>query len=100
MFESAKLGHSISKRTYAREVPRLREVLLDAQYDLFQNGCFPVMVLIAGVDGAGKGETVNLLNEWMDPRHIRVAAFGEPSGPGSPPPPPPPPSPPPPPPPP
>jgi len=79
VFESAELGHSISKRTYAREVPKLREALLDAQYDLFQNGRFPVMVLIAGVDGAGKGETVNLLNEWMDPRHIRVAAFGEPS---------------------
>ena len=29
-----------------------------------------------GVDGAGKGETVNLLNEWMDPRHIRTEAFG------------------------
>ena len=79
MFESAELGHSISKHTYAREVPKLREALLDAQYDLFQDGRFPVMVLIAGVDGAGKGETVNLLNEWMDPRHIRVAAFGEPS---------------------
>ena len=79
MFESAELGHSISKRTYAREVPKLREALLDAQYDLFLDGRFPVMVLIAGVDGAGKGETVNLLNEWMDPRHIRVAAFGEPS---------------------
>jgi polyphosphate:AMP phosphotransferase len=79
VFESAELGHSISKRTYAREVPKLREALLDAQYDLFQDGRFPVMVLIAGVDGAGKGETVNLLNEWMDPRHIRVAAFGEPS---------------------
>ena len=79
MFESAELGHSISKRTYSREVPKLREALLDSQYDLFQDGRFPVMVLIAGVDGAGKGETVNLLNEWMDPRHIRVAAFGEPS---------------------
>ncbi len=79
MFESAELGHSISKRTYAREVPKLRAALLDAQYDLFQDGRFPVMVLIAGVDGAGKGETVNLLNEWMDPRHIRVAAFGGPS---------------------
>ncbi len=56
MFESAELGHSISKRTYAREVPKLREALLDAQYDLFQDGRFPVMVLIAGVDGAGKGD--------------------------------------------
>jgi polyphosphate:AMP phosphotransferase len=31
---------------------------------------------VNGVDGAGKGETVNLLNEWMDPRHIRTHAFG------------------------
>src|SRR6185312_9719285 len=31
------------------------------------------------VDGAGKGETVNLLNEWMDPRHLRTRAFGPPN---------------------
>jgi polyphosphate:AMP phosphotransferase len=31
------------------------------------------------VDGAGKGETVNLLNEWMDPRHIHTHAFDNPS---------------------
>ena len=37
---------------------------------------FPVIVLVNGVDGAGKGETVNLLNEWMDPRHVRSRAFG------------------------
>src|SRR5258708_36551471 len=79
MFELAELGHAISKQTYARQVAKLREALLDAQYDLFARGRFPAVVLIAGVDGAGKGETGNLLNEWMDPRHIRVAAFGEPS---------------------
>ena len=77
MFESAELGHAITRQTYARQVPKLREALLDAQYDLFQDGRFPVIVLIGGVDGAGKGETVNLLNEWMDPRHIRTVAFGE-----------------------
>jgi polyphosphate:AMP phosphotransferase len=38
-----------------------------------------VLILIAGVEGAGKGETVNLLNEWMDPRHIKTSAFGLPS---------------------
>src|SRR5258706_13193314 len=79
MFESAELGHSITKQTYARQVPKLREALLDAQYDLFKDGRFPVIVLIGGMDGAGKGETVNLLNEWMDPRHIRTVAFGDPS---------------------
>ena len=32
-----------------------------------------------GVDGAGKGETVNLLHEWMDPRWLHTHAYGEPS---------------------
>jgi polyphosphate:AMP phosphotransferase len=75
MFESAELGHSIDKETYAREEPPLREALLNAQFDLAQKKKFPVLIVIGGVDGAGKGETVNLLNEWMDPRHIRTHAF-------------------------
>jgi polyphosphate:AMP phosphotransferase len=57
----------------------LRAALLNAQYDLKLDGRFPVLILIAGVEGAGKGETVNLLNEWMDPRHIQTTAFGTPS---------------------
>jgi polyphosphate:AMP phosphotransferase len=79
MFESAELGHKIDKATYDAEVPALREALLNAQYDLLQNAKFPVIILIGGVDGAGKGETVNLLNEWMDPRHIHAHAMGDPS---------------------
>jgi len=79
MFESANLDHRIDKDAYKREEPRLREALLQAQYDLKENGRFPVLILIAGVEGAGKGETVNLLNEWMDPRHIFTHAFPEPS---------------------
>jgi polyphosphate:AMP phosphotransferase len=79
MFESAELGHAIDKARYRREEPRLRADLLDAQYDVGALARFPVIVLVNGVDGAGKGETVNVLNSWMDPRHIRVHAFGEPS---------------------
>ena len=79
MFESAELGHKITKQTYARREPKLREALLNAQFDLAQARKFPVLILIGGVDGAGKGETVNLLNEWMDPRHIQTRAFGDPS---------------------
>ena len=79
MFESAELGHKIDKDTYDAEVPRLREELLDTQFDLAQKAEFPVIILIGGVDGAGKGATVNLLNEWMDPRHIQVHAMDEPS---------------------
>ena len=77
MFESAELGHKIDKAIYDAEVPKLREDLLNAQFDLAQNAKFPVIILVGGVDGAGKGETVNLLNEWMDPRHIQVHAMGE-----------------------
>ncbi|MBI4192730.1 MAG: polyphosphate:AMP phosphotransferase [Betaproteobacteria bacterium] len=77
MFESAELGHSIPDREYDREEPKLREALLKAQYDLLGNKSFPVIILIGGVDGAGKGETVNILNEWMDPRFIHAHAFGE-----------------------
>jgi AMP-polyphosphate phosphotransferase len=79
MFESAELGHKIDKETYNAEVPKLREALLDVQFDLAEKAEFPVIILIGGVDGAGKGETVNLLNEWMDPRHIVAHAMGEPS---------------------
>ena len=77
MFESAELGHKIDKTTYRQQVPELREALLDAQLDLLQSKKFPVLILIAGVDCAGKGETVNILNEWMDPRHIETHALRE-----------------------
>ena len=77
MFESAELGHAIDKETWKKEVPVLREALLDSQLDLLQSRKFPVIILIAGVDCAGKGETVNILNEWMDPRHIETHALRE-----------------------
>src|ERR1700694_4713335 len=76
MLESAEIGHTISKAVYTREEPTLREALLNAQYDLFRSGHGPVLLLISGVEGGGRGETANKLTEWMDPRHIRVVAFG------------------------
>ncbi|CAN5924531.1 polyphosphate:AMP phosphotransferase [soil metagenome] len=79
MFESAELGHAIDDATYAREARKVRPLLLDAQYALLEEKSFPVIVLVNGVDGAGKGETVNLLNEWLDPRHVSSRAFGPPT---------------------
>src|SRR5690606_17213119 len=77
LFEMAESGQKIDDATYEKRVKKLRADLLDAQYDLKELGTFPVIVLINGLDGAGKGETVKLLNEWMDPRHIETHAFGE-----------------------
>ena len=75
MFESAEIGHVIDKETYDREAPALREALLEAQYELQQQKRSAVIVLINGIEGAGKGETVKLLSEWMDPRLIEVRTF-------------------------
>ena len=77
MFESADIGHAIDKDTYEAAVPALREALLEAQFELQQQKRFPVIILINGIEGAGKGETVKLLNEWMDPRLIEVRTFDQ-----------------------
>lgn len=79
MFEAAENEHLLDEATYEAKLPKLREALLAAQYELKAQGRFPVIVLINGVEGAGKGETVKLLNEWMDPRLIRVETFLQPT---------------------
>ena len=79
MFESAEIGHKVSKADYRAAVPALRAALLGAQVDLYANRKIPVVVLISGQDGAGKGETINVLYEWMDPRFISTLAFAEPT---------------------
>jgi len=76
MFEAAELGRTIPKDEYKRRIPEIRTELLDVQRALVE-AAFPVIVVFAGVDGAGKGETVNLLNTWMDPRWIVTRAYGK-----------------------
>jgi polyphosphate:AMP phosphotransferase len=61
---------------YENLLPELRSNLLRVQNELYQQKKFPVIVIIGGVDGAGKGETVNTLHEWMDPRYLETHAFG------------------------
>jgi polyphosphate:AMP phosphotransferase len=78
MFEAAELGRTIPKASFKAQIPALRTELLEIQRQL-TGARFPVIVVFAGVDGAGKGETVNLLSEWMDPRYIVTRAYGEPS---------------------
>lgn len=78
MFRTAELKRTLSKEAYKERVPMLRQELLDVQNRLRGAG-FPVIVVFGGVDGAGKSETVNLLNAWMDPRYLVTRAFDAPS---------------------
>lgn len=78
MFETAELGRKIPRREYKAQAPQLRTELLELQQQLRSAG-FAVIVVFAGVDGAGKSETVNVLNEWMDPRGLLTRAFDPPT---------------------
>jgi polyphosphate:AMP phosphotransferase len=78
VFETAELGVSVDKEAYKREVPKLREGLLAAQGELAASD-LAVVVVIGGVEGAGKTETVNQLLEWVDARGIETHAMGAPT---------------------
>ena len=74
MFETAELNQSLSAQRYDAELPALRAKLLQAHFDL-RTRKFPVLVIVSGADGAGKGELVHRLNEWLDPRGVETHAF-------------------------
>jgi polyphosphate:AMP phosphotransferase len=78
MFEAAELGQKTPKTEYRKREAILREELLEAQFRL-KNAGFPVIVLVHGVDGAGKGDTVNSIHEWMDTRLIDTRAYDTPT---------------------
>jgi len=74
MFEAAELGRKIDKKTYKAQLPELRAQLLQAQFALSKTNT-PVILMISGVDAAGRGDVVNALNEWLDPRGLQTFAI-------------------------
>ncbi|WP_295387509.1 polyphosphate:AMP phosphotransferase [uncultured Thiodictyon sp.] len=74
MFEATKVGRTVSKDDFKAQQEALRTELLEAQRELRETN-IPVVVLVSGVEGAGKGEVVNRLNEWLDTRGVQTFAF-------------------------
>jgi polyphosphate:AMP phosphotransferase len=74
MFEVAEIGHKLSKKQFDELAPELHTRLLEAQFKL-QETNKSVVIIVSGVEGAGKGEVVNRLNEWLDSRGISTNAF-------------------------
>ena len=74
MFEAAELGRKVSKADYATQESELRTQLLEAQRRLRESK-LAVVVIVSGVEGAGKSEVVNLLHTWLDPRGLKTHAF-------------------------
>ncbi len=75
MFEAVELGRTIDKADYAATLPELRARLLDLQRRLADSDA-PVVVIIAGVEGAGKARVVDRLTEWLDVRHVDIHTVG------------------------
>ena len=76
MFETLEVGKRLSDSNFSKLQKKLREELLLTQLDL-ANRDYPVIIVLAGLDGAGKGSLVQQLNEWMDPRWIETNTFWE-----------------------
>ncbi|TVQ97866.1 MAG: polyphosphate:AMP phosphotransferase [Deltaproteobacteria bacterium] len=73
IFQSAELGQSLSRDAFDALEPALREELLDLQFAL-QEARVPLVLLIAGVPGSGRGTTVEKLLHWIDARGAAVHA--------------------------
>lgn len=74
MFETAELQRKTTKSDFEAAVPELRSRLLAAQRAL-RTTKNAVVVIVSGVESAGKSEVVNRLTEWLDARGIETHAF-------------------------
>ena len=79
MFESVRLPHDLGKDAFAQIETQLRENLLDAQFSLAEQKKKSVLLVISGSDGAGKGEVVNRLYDWLDDHYVETLSYGEPT---------------------
>jgi AMP-polyphosphate phosphotransferase len=60
-----------------KHIAKLRDDLLTAQSRLTREKSAALAVVVTGMPTAGRSEVVNQLLEWLDPKHIKVRAFGE-----------------------
>jgi polyphosphate:AMP phosphotransferase len=68
----------ISKKIYEARVAQLRERLVSLQVELKEQP-FKLLLIVAGVAGAGRGDLLNALGGWLDPRGVETFNFDGPT---------------------
>ncbi len=79
IFKAAEKPQSLSDMEFRKLKDDLRLDLIELQQRIRKEARFPVIVVLAGVKGAGVIDTLNVINTWMDPRWVETHAFEEPS---------------------
>ncbi|TSJ79492.1 polyphosphate:AMP phosphotransferase [Rariglobus hedericola] len=75
---NARPVHRLSKKLYDARVPALREELVHLQVRLKEVPS-KVLLILAGEEAGGRGEVINTLSGWLDPRGVETFAFRQPS---------------------
>lgn len=68
----------LSKKAYLERASELREQLVQLQVEL-KKVPFKVLLIIAGPEGAGRGNLLNTLAEWLDPRGVETFSYHTPT---------------------
>lgn len=68
----------LSKKDYDAEVASIRAELVQLQVELKESP-FKIVLILAGVDGAGRGDAINTLMGWLDPRGVETISLQAPT---------------------
>lgn len=73
-----KRRQRLTKKAYQARVRRLRENLLQMQVQLKATP-FKVLLILAGPEGAGRGDLLHALTGWLDPRGVETFSYHAPT---------------------
>jgi polyphosphate kinase 2 (PPK2 family) len=71
MLEKIDLSKEMKRKEWKAAQPEFQHRLYDLQKAAFDNG-MPVIILFEGWDASGKGATINMLTQRLDPRGFKV----------------------------
>ena len=74
----AKARQRLTKQIYQARAQVLREQLVQLQLQL-KKSPFKVLLILAGPEGAGRGNLLNTLAEWLDPRGVETFSYHPPT---------------------